>query len=797
MAPLLAPSRNREKSAGASIFWSATGLSPTATAGRSKTLLQNAGSLSARLPVTKTPEFFLPPLSARRSDESNDIPVGTIQELLESRLPSKLASESFPLDSGTGARVGRPNSMERRVPRHLAYPVGVRHPLAFPPKPPSRQLSRQKPNCRSEHDYHTTEYVHQISKLSLPHDADVFDVMRGGGVVRGELDQQIAEREAVARAIAWRRRNVAKESGDAERFAAQKRQHSKRRQVETPMLPQEPSTAEVTIIPKVQSEDFNRRVFDALVERRSSQLSIRTDDDNTESEMFPSRRDSQPRRPSILEHIAPKNPLVSRMRTLDSLGKEKRKLNRMQALLDCKRQEFEKRPEPERQQLSEAFQKHDVDNSGSLDHKEILACLADLGLKPHTQVESREVRRIINEVAVLGTIDFLQFVFEMIPRAREKMRELRKGPLLLEFKMFDRDESGYLDRNECRLILEMLCTQNLDRKGLDEMNIVFEESINAVISSAGQLDFDAFEELVSRARENHRCIVQTRLAEIYREEELDFDDLRQHADELVLLYDSFKRMDTRCLGSLGWDDIRLILIEYDLLPRDEVSQNSVIDDFAKTALFTNGKVKFQEFLRLVRTLRKDQLKKEEYDLKAMFNRLDRDRSDTLEVSEISTLLEAFGVQPHCWEDQMQIRRMLDQIDEDGSGNFCFDEFARLVQRVREYLAIAARRRERIAADELGFADRQVAELRDVFFTLDLSQQGCLTVEQLRKALDTLKTPMSPEDLATLVARFDVDGVGMLDFQGFLRFFKAVAPSQSIIGDLNSNIQSVVITENGK
>jgi Ca2+-binding EF-hand superfamily protein len=533
------------------------------------------------------------------------------------------------------------------------------------------------------------------------------------------------------------------------------------------------------MVPRRQSIDFGKLAFDAVAERRPSQLSCKSDDDDVQSERNSYKE--RGRRPSILEHIAPKNPLVSRMQTLDSLGKEKRKLSRMQALLDVKRQEFEKRPEAERQQLSEAFQKHDSDNSGSLDHKEILACLTDLGLKPHTHVETREMRRIINEVAVLGTIDFLQFVFEMIPRAREKLRELRKGPLLVEFRMFDRDENGFLDRNECMLILEMLCTANLDGHGLVKMKCVFEAAINDVVNSAGQLDFDAFEELVSRAREEHRCIVQTRLAEIYREEELDFEDLRQHADEIVLLFDSFKRMDTRGVGNLGWDDIRLILIEYDLLPREEAAQNCVIDDFAKTALFTDGKVRFQEFLRLLRTLRKEQLKKEEHELKEMFNRLDKDRSETLEVSEVSRLLEEFGVQPQCWEDQMQIRRMLDQIDEDQSGNFSFDEFCRLVQRVREYLATVARRRQRVTAERLGFADRQVAELRDVFFALDSSQQGCLTIDQLRKALDNLRVPMSPEDLHSLVADYDTDGSGMLDFHGFLRFFKAVAPSWSSSG----------------
>jgi Ca2+-binding EF-hand superfamily protein len=219
----------------------------------------------------------------------------------------------------------------------------------------------------------------------------------------------------------------------------------------------------------------------------------------------------------------------------------------------------------------------------------------------------------------------------------------------------------------------------------------------------------------------------------------------------------------------------MLLIEYGLLPRSGEFEIAVVNEFSEAVLLTDGQMAFGEFLKLVRSLRKGQLAAEEYGLRQVFERLDRDKSRSLEISEVSAMLEEFSVQPQCWEDQMAIRRLLDEVDEDDSGHLSFEEFSVFVQRVREHLATAARRRQRVAASNLGFKDIQVAELRDVFFRLDAEQDGFLRINQLRKALDMLRRQMSPDDLRELVAKIDVAGTGQIDFQSFMLFFKEVAP----------------------
>jgi Ca2+-binding EF-hand superfamily protein len=315
------------------------------------------------------------------------------------------------------------------------------------------------------------------------------------------MDEHVAAREALDQAFAQRRRNAAKEAGEAHRTAVQHRQDRRQRAQSREMDHSRVQDTPADLLPA--ADDFQKQIFEVLAEPATSSSASNPQDRCPSQASEDSGRKSDDldeqegnRRGSIFEFIAPKNCRAKRLSSLDSFCRQGRRLDRMQRLLTSKRLEFEQRPETERRQLSEAFQRHDKDASGSLDPKEITACLADLGFKPHTAVECREIRRIGYEVAVLGTMDFLQFVFEMVPRARAKLRELRRGPLLLEFGMFDQDESGHLDRQECMQVLEMICTANLDPCGLKEMEDQFMRTIEELSGDDGHVEFEIFQSLL-------------------------------------------------------------------------------------------------------------------------------------------------------------------------------------------------------------------------------------------------------------------------------------------------------------
>jgi len=219
---------------------------------------------------------------------------------------------------------------------------------------------------------------------------------------------------------------------------------------------------------------------------------------------------------ALLQYLHPKSSRQARLRNLNKWCRKNRKQERMNQLLVARRREFEQRPCKERRELQEAFEKHDKNFSGSLDQRELIYCLADFGLKWKTPVEQKEFTKICNEVAVLGDVDFFNFCFELVPRVRQKLRELRHGELLEEFRAYDKNNSGYLDEHECKAVFEKLCTANMDPPGLIEMKQVFVDTIKELWNTKKLIDFEAFQEMVARAREHQERIVGLHVTKIYQ-----------------------------------------------------------------------------------------------------------------------------------------------------------------------------------------------------------------------------------------------------------------------------------------
>jgi len=123
-----------------------------------------------------------------------------------------------------------------------------------------------------------------------------------------------------------------------------------------------------------------------------------------------------------------------------------------------------------------------------------------------------------------------------------------------------------------------------------------------------------------------------------------------------------------------------------------------------------------------------------------------------------------------------MKRLLDDMDTDKSGDLSFEQFVPFVQRVRERLAVAAKRRERIYASRLGFSDTRVAQIRVVFYDQDTADSGFLRPDQVRGALEALQVPKGVEEIRSLM-----DGVlsrngndQTVSFEGFLILYKSAS-----------------------
>lgn len=530
----------------------------------------------------------------------------------------------------------------------------------------------------------------------------------------------------------------------------------------------EPTSPPPEAAPNSQGPSLGNMFFEMLSPRQVAQL------DELRGQAEEPRAVTPEEKPSVLTKMKHNHSKEERFHQLHDLHKDRKRQERLKRLLDARRREFEAKPVAEQAALRKAFDNSAVANKETLtSSKELKKALEELGLAPKTDTEKKEVRLICDEVRVLGDVDFFAFAFDAVSRTRDKLREMRRGPLLQHFKLCDDDSSGYLCREECEQIFDRLYTHGLDDKGLRMMKESFEKTFREVAHAcSGQVDFEGFETLMTLAQENYQRIMIEREGEIMEEENLSKEDVAEHFDELVSLYDSFTRgnMD----GDVGMDkeELRVLLIEYGLYPRAANGQEQVEEFFHSVDDDGDGSLIFTEFLEVIRRVRDVFKLSSEPELRRMFEQTDKDASGLLDMAEVSALLGNLGLTPKCQEDQQEMKRILDGIDSDGNG-VNFPEFQTLVQRISERTNAAQRKRERQSALELRYKDTEVAELRDAFYALDTEGKGILCIEKLRRVLDLLRREMSAESLQQIVERMDTDNVGGLGFQQFLHFMKEI------------------------
>lgn len=162
-----------------------------------------------------------------------------------------------------------------------------------------------------------------------------------------------------------------------------------------------------------------------------------------------------------------------------------------------------------------------------------------------------------------------------------------------------------------------------------------------------------------------------------------------------------------------------------------------------------------------------------------FEKYDRDVSGSLNLSEITTMLGDLRLTPKTKREQEEIKRILEDVDEDGSGEIDFSEFTALVLRVQERLRFVQRRQETEMAQELGFSDEQLSQFRNAFYTLDQDNSEALDVVELRQAFVLLRKPVSSDTLLSLFNALDKDGSGSLEFEEFLLLMKMMEERKGI------------------
>ena len=152
-------------------------------------------------------------------------------------------------------------------------------------------------------------------------------------------------------------------------------------------------------------------------------------------------------------------------------------------------------------------------------------------------------------------------------------------------------------------------------------------------------------------------------------------------------------------------------------------------------------------------------------LKNCFDLFDSKKQTFLSADDLDEILRAMGFRPSAEE----LKAILEEIDEDGSGEIEFAEFCQLCAKfLVEDPDIETLKRELKAAFRFfRKISMSLLFLIIIFFRIyDKNGEGFITMDTLRGLISELLQPLTQEELDGIIDELDEDGSGTMDFDEF-------------------------------
>lgn len=483
------------------------------------------------------------------------------------------------------------------------------------------------------------------------------------------------------------------------------------------------------------------------------------------------RRDYQ--RDSTLRRL--RNSILHKCTHKDSLNKRIKRLRKLRKNgfqnINADAQPAEMLSEEDKEFLSEVFSLYDADESGQLDMTELKEALCDLGLQPRTREEKLGLGQVLLEVDREGDAEIDREEFEdLVVKVMLMIREVQRTELFEHFSEADVAGTGSVKPEDAYEILHNL---GLDPRTDAEKSLLHAITNEVDEDKSGSIEFSEFESLIVKSREQLSKMRRRRQREVCKEENIDEHTKEKFKGKLLELKDAFDAYDDDKSGHLDRREIGMLIADCGLTMRSANDREQVNEIINEMDVDGDGNIAFKEFLHLVTTLRKFSRDKNIADLKDIFQQYDKDGSESLSLAECSRMLEQMKLTPKTREEQRQIAILLEEVDEDGSGELDFNEFAQLYQHVSEKLASLNRKAELAVAKNMNLSRSKVEEYSQAFATLDPQGVGELGMDSVRRMMDLLRINISGDALYEKFCEVDEDESGVLEFSEFLVLMKSV------------------------
>ncbi|EEF50928.1 calcium-binding protein CML38 [Ricinus communis] len=133
-------------------------------------------------------------------------------------------------------------------------------------------------------------------------------------------------------------------------------------------------------------------------------------------------------------------------------------------------------------------------------------------------------------------------------------------------------------------------------------------------------------------------------------------------------------------------------------------------------------------------------KNEQYE--RVFNHFDENGDGRLSPSEIQQCVRAIGGELSLAEAEAAV----EYTDSDGDGLLGFEDFVRFL--------------------EGGEEEEKANDLKEAFKMYEMEETGCITPRSLKRMLSRLGQSSTLDQCKTMIAQFDLNGDGVLNFDEF-------------------------------
>lgn len=134
-----------------------------------------------------------------------------------------------------------------------------------------------------------------------------------------------------------------------------------------------------------------------------------------------------------------------------------------------------------------------------------------------------------------------------------------------------------------------------------------------------------------------------------------------------------------------------------------------------------------------------------YELREVFNKFDRNRSETITSADLADALRCAGQNP----SESEISRLVEVVDSEAGGKLEFKDFLMIISRVMQ-------------------ESRTEQDLRDAFRVFDPTGHGTVNATEMRYFLTQFADKLSDDQMNAFVTESDADQDGNIIYEDFIK-----------------------------